>query len=109
MNTASDDSSRGTQQGSRMGLRVLLLVALLITIGAVAVTTYRHLMVDSANTIALPGKIWTCERHPEVRKLEPGRCPLCGRILVEEYRGPHPTIGSLEAHAETPKERDDVH
>ncbi len=26
--------------------------------------------------------VWTCTMHPEVRKSEPGNCPICGMKLV---------------------------
>jgi membrane fusion protein, copper/silver efflux system len=33
---------------------------------------------------------WTCAMHPEVRKDEPGNCPICGMQLIEEREGPAP-------------------
>jgi Cu+-exporting ATPase len=30
---------------------------------------------------ALPGTIWTCPMHPEVRQDHPGACPICGMAL----------------------------
>jgi Cu(I)/Ag(I) efflux system membrane fusion protein len=33
---------------------------------------------------------WTCAMHPEVRKDEPGNCPICGMSLIEEREGPAP-------------------
>ncbi|WP_454883365.1 heavy metal translocating P-type ATPase [Sphingomonas oryzagri] len=33
---------------------------------------------------ALPGGIWTCPMHPEVRREGPGTCPICGMALEPE-------------------------
>jgi len=33
------------------------------------------------------GQVYTCPMHPEVRKGEPGNCPICGMPLVEEKAG----------------------
>ena len=30
----------------------------------------------------VPGTIWTCAMHPQIRKDEPGNCPICGMELV---------------------------
>jgi hypothetical protein len=27
-------------------------------------------------------EVWTCPMHPEIRKSEPGNCPICGMKLV---------------------------
>jgi len=27
------------------------------------------------------GAIWTCPMHPEIRRPEPGACPICGMAL----------------------------
>jgi Cu(I)/Ag(I) efflux system membrane fusion protein len=35
------------------------------------------------------GKVyWTCAMHPEVRKDEPGNCPICGMQLIEKRDAP---------------------
>ena len=42
------------------------------------------------------GTIWTCPMHPQIRRLEPGSCPICGMALepldpsLEE--GPNPEL-----------------
>ena len=28
------------------------------------------------------GEIWTCPRHPQIRWVHPGNCPICGMKLV---------------------------
>ncbi|MCR5871237.1 heavy metal translocating P-type ATPase [Sphingomonas sp. J315] len=33
---------------------------------------------------AMPGAIWTCPMHPEVRQEGPGTCPICGMALEPE-------------------------
>ncbi len=30
------------------------------------------------------GKTYACPMHPEIRRSEPGSCPICGMTLVEE-------------------------
>src|SRR5688572_20644883 len=29
----------------------------------------------------VPGTLWTCPMHPEIRRDEPGACPICGMAL----------------------------
>merc|ERR1712054_443801 len=39
--------------------------------------------VDEHNhTEASSSTIWTCSMHPQVRKNEPGDCPICGMELI---------------------------
>lgn len=33
-------------------------------------------------TIAQTDEIWTCSMHPQIRKPEPGKCPICGMDLI---------------------------
>ena len=33
------------------------------------------------DVVVTPGTIWTCPMHPEIRREEPGPCPLCGMAL----------------------------
>ncbi len=40
---------------------------------------------------------WTCPMHPQVRKDEHGKCPICGMTLVEEQDSPD--VGSTHQHA----------
>lgn len=39
---------------------------------------------DKPETAAIEKKatIWTCSMHPEIRREEPGQCPLCGMDLI---------------------------
>jgi Cu+-exporting ATPase len=42
---------------------------------------------DAANTLsapAAPGTIYTCPMHPNIRRNEPGSCPICGMALESE-------------------------
>ena len=32
--------------------------------------------------IPIPGELWTCPMHPEVREQAPGACPRCGMPLI---------------------------
>ena len=36
----------------------------------------------SETTAQVKHKIWTCSMHPQVRKEEPGQCPICGMDLI---------------------------
>jgi len=36
---------------------------------------------DAEPAAALPGTIWTCPMHPEIRRDAPGACPICGMAL----------------------------
>jgi hypothetical protein len=36
---------------------------------------------DHAGNVNPAAGAWTCPMHPEVRKLEPGNCPICGMKL----------------------------
>lgn len=42
------------------------------------------------------GTIWTCSMHPQVRKPEPGKCPICGMPLVPADAAPSKTAGAEE-------------
>src|SRR5262249_44686432 len=33
---------------------------------------------------AVPGAIYTCPMHPEIRQVGPGACPICGMALEPE-------------------------
>lgn len=52
-------------------------------------------MRDSENNptdIPIPGEVWTCPMHSEVREQAPGSCPKCGMPLI-----PVPTQESPDA------------
>jgi len=34
-----------------------------------------------AHQKAAAGSIWTCPMHPQIRRNEPGACPICGMAL----------------------------
>ena len=44
----------------------------------------------------IPGAVYTCPMHPEVRQVGPGSCPICGMALepeqVEAEAGPNPEL-----------------
>ena len=46
----------------------------------------RHYASDAPRTEpkAIPGAIWTCPMHPQVRRQAPGSCPICGMALEPE-------------------------
>lgn len=37
---------------------------------------------DHSHETADKQQIWTCSMHPQVRKTEPGKCPICGMDLI---------------------------
>ena len=45
---------------------------------------------------AIPGAIYTCPMHPEIRQVGPGSCPICGMALEPERvsldEGPNPEL-----------------
>jgi Cu+-exporting ATPase len=34
--------------------------------------------------LAIPGAMWTCPMHPQIRRERPGTCPICGMALEPE-------------------------
>jgi hypothetical protein len=102
MNGSCNDECGADKPCGPRAVCLVCLILLLAAAGAVGAMVYRRQSAASPNGSALPGKIWTCTEHPEIERYEPGHCPICGRILVEEYRGPQPTVGS---RAELPETR----
>jgi Cu+-exporting ATPase len=47
----------------------------------------KYLGAEAAAPAALPGTIYTCPMHPEVRQEGPGHCPICGMALEPELPG----------------------
>jgi Cu+-exporting ATPase len=57
---------------------------------------YLHPASDPEAAAAAPeGTIYTCPMHPEVRKLGPGSCPICGMALEPELGGAEDGGGEL--------------
>ena len=53
-----------------------------------------------APIVAAPeGAIWTCPMHPEIRREEPGSCPICGMALeplvASADNGPNPELADM--------------
>jgi Cu+-exporting ATPase len=44
---------------------------------------------EGASPAAVPGAIYTCPMHPEIRQVGPGHCPICGMAL-------EPVVASVE-------------
>ncbi|XOV67560.1 MAG: efflux RND transporter periplasmic adaptor subunit [Fluviicola sp.] len=46
-------------------------------------------------------QIWTCSMHPQIRKTEPGDCPICGMDLIplEDNAGDNPLVFSMTEDA----------
>ena len=53
----------------------------------------------AAPVATLPGTIYTCPMHPEIRQDRPGNCPKCGMTL-------EPLMPDLEAEDDNPELRD---
>jgi P-type Cu+ transporter len=48
---------------------------------------YRHGAAARAAEPELPGAIYTCPMHPQIRQAGPGACPICGMALEPEAGG----------------------
>jgi heavy metal translocating P-type ATPase len=52
-----------------------------------------------ADPPVMPGAIYTCPMHPEVRQMGPGACPICGMALEPEDAsadtGPNPELADM--------------
>ncbi len=46
-------------------------------------------------------QIWTCSMHPQIRKTEPGDCPICGMDLIplDESAGDNPLVFQMSDDA----------
>jgi len=53
----------------------------------------------AAEPADVPGTIWTCPMHPEIRQDHPGGCPICGMALepamVTATTGPSPELADM--------------
>ena len=48
-------------------------------------STVEHQHLSEMTSDTLPVKqtvIWTCSMHPQIRRNEPGKCPICGMQLI---------------------------
>ena len=47
----------------------------------------------------VPGSVYTCPMHPQIRQVGPGFCPICGMALepveVEAHGGPSPELADM--------------
>ena len=61
----------------------------------------RYLTVKAAEPQpeVVPGAIYTCPMHPEIRQIGPGSCPICGMALEPETitadSGPNPELADM--------------
>ncbi|MCR9098925.1 MAG: efflux RND transporter periplasmic adaptor subunit [bacterium] len=69
---------------------LLILIALLVGLGAgyllfgggaAAPETAHH---HEAGASDAAGTTWTCSMHPQIRRDEPGDCPICGMDLIQQ-------------------------
>jgi Cu+-exporting ATPase len=38
-------------------------------------------IVELVSARAKPGTLYTCSMHPQIRRVGPGSCPICGMVL----------------------------
>jgi len=62
-------------------------------------TQYLNPQVQSAPVPGVQGTIYTCPMHPQIRRNEPGNCPICGMTLepegVPEAEGTSPELKEM--------------
>jgi membrane fusion protein, copper/silver efflux system len=87
------------QRGIVPSRRVLVSAALVIVAfalgalvargcGASETTPTAPVGLDVADDAAVPDEtVWTCAMHPQIRRAEPGNCPICGMTLIPVGRG----------------------
>ncbi len=66
--------------GLQFKVWIAVLIALLFGIGGFVAGTREHavhLEVSNAQS-----QTWTCSMHPQIKRSEPGKCPLCGMDLI---------------------------
>jgi hypothetical protein len=68
-----------------LGITLLLLASL--AVGIVGCGDGKSGATTTADRV---DAFWTCVDHPEVRRFLPGRCPTCGKKLVEMTIGNQP-------------------
>jgi len=66
---------------STLGLATLMLAAG-IFIGWLIKPGQRHETGVAGPAVEQPATIWTCSMDPQVRRSEPGKCPICGMDLI---------------------------
>ena len=49
--------------------------------GPTAAAPALHATASAGDAPAAPGTIYTCPMHPQIRRSEPGACPICGMAL----------------------------
>ncbi len=66
--------------------KIILLLIITVAAFAIGYCSKTVLQEDSGTAkIAAPEKqkqIWTCSMHPQIRKNEPGQCPICSMELI---------------------------
>lgn len=84
--------------------KALIAIALLVLFAgggwwlAQSLMPHKHELVQKTDE---QGKVYyTCPMHPQVRKDEPGNCPICGMKLVKREEGSAPKGNGSQAPAE---------
>lgn len=72
-----------------------LLAGWLIFSGSNTEANHNHEQMDVADK----SQIWTCSMHPQIRKNEPGDCPICGMDLIPLRSGGLSSGAELPADA----------
>ena len=85
--TASSDQVQtvAATRGARIALRILMtivVVSLAFFAGSWSAGGRRASDPVMSHASASTDSQWTCSMHPQIRKDEPGDCPLCGMTLV---------------------------
>ena len=62
-------------------LRIMIVVAVIAVLAVIGVQFFSSSSPDSVAPAA-GTNVWTCSMHPQVRLLNPGKCPICSMRLV---------------------------
>lgn len=74
-----------------------LMLAALLLLGGLSALVYFNWPQPKPEAVAMRAMVWTCIKHPEIRRAEPGFCPICGRVLWPEDEGPQPAASAKDA------------
>jgi Cu(I)/Ag(I) efflux system membrane fusion protein len=81
-------------------------IALIFLLGIAQRTGWIREAKDGADSAAaMPGSIFTCPMHPQIRQPSPGRCPICGMALVPATAADAASADALAVHIEPAQRR----
>ena len=101
--STSQGPKRPSGYGRRWAGRLITGLLLVAAIG-LGYAIHGQVRPDSSTTaeVAKPGAvgsestIWTCSMHPQIRRQEPGACPICGMDLIPAESGTEADRGLRE-------------